>query len=131
MIHTHALATFLQAASGQNQAAPSPGPATHKLSERKSIEFLDIFDKSLDRKIWKHVQKELKRKRSFSEGEISKTQARLAAHGHGGHRLRQVAPPRPPAPAPSTGLTKVVGGDIRIQVSNIRRLFIDVSVLMC
>ena len=77
------------------------------------------------------MQKELKRKRSFSEGEISKTQARLAAHGHSGHRLRQVAPPRPPAPAPSTGLNKVAGGDIRIQVSNLRRLFIDVCVPMC
>ena len=43
-----------------------------KITENKSIEFLDIIDKSLDRKIWKHVQKELKRKRSFSEGEIAK-----------------------------------------------------------
>ena len=41
-----------------------------KINERKSIEFLDIVDKSADQ-VWKNVQKELKRKRSFSEGEIS------------------------------------------------------------
>ena len=43
-----------------------------KICERKSIEFLDISSQSLEPKLWKHVQqKELKRKRSFSEGEVT------------------------------------------------------------
>ena len=69
LIHTHALATFIGATTQQPNIAST---GLHKITERKSIEFLDIFDKSLDRKIWKHVAKELKRKRSFSEGEITK-----------------------------------------------------------
>jgi len=83
LIHTHGLATFLMAAANQ-QTKPSNGVSgLQKITERKSIEFLDIFDRSLDRKIWKHVQKELKRKRSFSEGEISKNYcSKVGQHPH-------------------------------------------------
>jgi len=67
LIHSHGLSSFLKSL-GKDQ--PSQG-RLQKITERKSIEFLDIVDKSLDQQAWKNVQKELKRKRSFSEGEIS------------------------------------------------------------
>eukprot|EP00092_Neocalanus_flemingeri_P002636 GFUD01002823.1.p1 GENE.GFUD01002823.1~~GFUD01002823.1.p1 ORF type:complete len:395 (+),score=49.65 GFUD01002823.1:48-1232(+) len=70
LIHFHGLSSFLMS-SGMEDPVQCMDSIQRK-PERKSIEFLDIFDKSLDRKLWKHVQKELKRKRSFSEGEITK-----------------------------------------------------------
>ena len=95
----------------------STGVNLQKISERKSIEFLDIFDKSLDRKIWKHVQKELKRKRSFSEGEISKNYcSKVGQHGPGSKRQT-----KPPANT-KTSMTDIercknkLNVDIRIQV---------------
>ena len=95
----------------------STGVNLQKISERKSIEFLDIFDKSLDRKIWKHVQKELKRKRSFSEGEISKNYcSKVGQHGPGPKRQT-----KPPANT-KTSMTDIercknkLNVDIRIQV---------------
>jgi len=79
LIHFHGLSSFLLS-SGMEDPVQSLDTIQRK-PERKSIEFLDIFDKSLDRKVWKHVQKELKRKRSFSEGEITKTyQTKALSH---------------------------------------------------
>ena len=132
LIHTHGLATFLMAAANQ-QTKPSNGVSgLQKITERKSIEFLDIFDRSLDRKIWKHVQKELKRKRSFSEGEISKNYcSKVGQHPHHplgpGHK-RQVSQlssssqnvVKPTLTRYNTDIEKCkkqLHGDIRIQVS--------------
>ena len=70
LIHFHGLSSFLLS-SGMEDSEHHTNSLQRK-TEKKSIEFLDIFDKSLDRKVWKQVQKELKRKRSFSEGEITK-----------------------------------------------------------
>ena len=122
MIHTHGLATFLLAAGGSQQLQTKPSNGTsgvqaQKINERKSIEFLDIFDKSLDRKIWKHVQKELKRKRSFSEGEISKNYCSKAGQPGGPGYKRPV---KPTTSKTSTDIEKCkqkLNGDIRIQVS--------------
>lgn len=73
LIHIHGLSSFLKCVGlGLEQQINGVGGRLQKINERKSIEFLDIVDKSLDQKVWKtEVQKELKRKRSFSEGEIS------------------------------------------------------------
>ena len=80
-----------------------------KITERKSIEFLDIVDKSLDQQAWKNVQKELKRKRSFSEGEISTNyQSKVSQNSK-----RQAAVPVVDVERVDAKLT----GDIRIQVS--------------
>lgn len=108
LIHTHALATFIGATTQQPN---STGP--QKITERKSIEFLDIFDKSLDRKIWKHVAKELKRKRSFSEGEITKNNSAKTVQQTGpGYK-------RPGKPLKATDTercrNKPKEGEIRIQ----------------
>ena len=78
-----------------------------KINERKSIEFLDIVDKSLDQKGWKNVQKELKRKRSFSEGEISSHyQSKVSQNSKRQAGDRQAE--------------SKLHGDIRIQVSSAR-----------
>ena len=79
-----------------------------KINERKSIEFLDIVDKSLDQKGWKNVQKELKRKRSFSEGEISSNyQSKVSQNSKRQAGERQAS--------------AKLQGDIRIQVSSAKR----------
>jgi len=70
LIHFHGLSSFLLS-SGTEESEQTN--SIQRKTEKKSIEFLDIIDKSLDRKVWKQVQKELKRKRSFSEGEITKS----------------------------------------------------------
>lgn len=109
LIHNHALATFIGAATQPHIASTG----LHKMTERKSIEFLDIFDKSVDRKIWKHVAKELKRKRSFSEGEITKTPSAKT--------VQQTVPgyKRPGKPLKSTNTEKCRNkpkeGEIRVQ----------------
>ena len=91
---------------GKDQQSQSQG-RLQKITERKSIEFLDIVDKSLDQQAWKNVQKELKRKRSFSEGEISTNyQSKVSQNSK-----RQAA-----LPAVERVDAKLTG-DIRIQVS--------------
>ena len=103
LIHSHGLSSFLKSL-GKDQ--PSQG-RLQKITERKSIEFLDIVDKSLDQQAWKNVQKELKRKRSFSEGEISTNyQSKVSQNSK-----RQAA-----LPAVERVDAKLTG-DIRIQVS--------------
>ena len=103
LIHSHGFSSFLKTL-GKDQ--PSQG-RLQKITERKSIEFLDIVDKSLDQQAWKNVQKELKRKRSFSEGEISTNyQSKVSQNSK-----RQ---------APVQSVERVdakLSGDIRIQVS--------------
>jgi len=88
LIHTHALSTFVLANSKHQTAKSQTVPQLDckKICERKSIEFLDISDKSLETRIWKRLQNkapaELKRKRSFSEGDhggISNTSDSLEA----------------------------------------------------
>ena len=65
------------------------------------------MDKSLDQQAWKNVQKELKRKRSFSEGEISTNyQSKLCQNSK-----------RPAAVQAVERLDAKLTGDIRIQVS--------------
>lgn len=70
LIHFHGLSSFLLSSGTEDSEQTN---LLQRKTEKKSIEFLDIIDKSLDRKVWKQVQKELKRKRSFSEGEITKS----------------------------------------------------------
>ena len=70
LIHFHGLSSFLLSSGTEDSEQTN---SLQRKAEKKSIEFLDIIDKSLDRKVWKQVQKELKRKRSFSEGEITKS----------------------------------------------------------
>lgn len=105
LIHIHGLSSFVKSV-GLDQLSHGTG-RLQKINERKSIEFLDIVDKSLDQKNWRSVQKELKRKRSFSEGEIStNTQSKVSQNSK-----RQ---------ASQTGEAKL-NGDIRIQVSGTKR----------
>ena len=108
LIHSHGFSSFLKTL-GKDQ--PSQG-RLQKITERKSIEFLDIVDKSLDQQAWKNVQKELKRKRSFSEGEISTNyQSKVSQNSK-----RQAA-----LLVPAVDVERVdakLTGDIRIQVSS-------------
>ena len=105
LIHSHGLSSFLKSL-GKDQPSQSQG-RLQKISERKSIEFLDIVDKSMDQQAWKNVQKELKRKRSFSEGEISTNYQ---------SKVSQNSKRQAPVQAVERVEAKLTG-DIRIQVS--------------
>ena len=113
LIHTHALSTFVLATSTNTKIATKPSNGAvknglQKICERKSIEFLDISDKSLETKLWKHVQqKELKRKRSFSEGEVTGGTKEMLDDG-----VNCVKRPQKPA---ATQHVDKCNGDIRIQ----------------
>ena len=106
LIHIHGLSSFLKSVDPEQQT--SGLGSLQKINERKSIEFLDIVDKSLDQKGWKNVQKELKRKRSFSEGEISSNyQSKVSQNSKRQAGERQAS--------------AKLQGDIRIQVSSAKR----------
>lgn len=103
LIHSQGLSSFLKSL-GKDQPSQA---RLQKITERKSIEFLDIVDKSLDQQAWKNVQKELKRKRSFSEGEISTNyQSKVSQNSK-----RQAAV----APVDEERVETKLTGDIRIQ----------------
>ena len=109
------MSSFLKSL-GKDQ--PSQG-RLQKITERKSIEFLDIVDKSLDQQAWKNVQKELKRKRSFSEGEISTNyQSKVSQNSK-----RQAAVPPVDVERVETKLT----GDILIQVSRTKNWRLEIK----
>ena len=115
LIHSHGLSSFLKSL-GKDQ--PSQG-RLQKITERKSIEFLDIVDKSLDQQAWKNVQKELKRKRSFSEGEISTNyQSKVSQNSKRQAAVQAVE-----------RVDAKLTGDIRIQVSKAKTVRLEIKLL--